>query len=123
MKYIKPIDEYMAEYDAEMAREHGAVVEEYKATARDPYYGPYPGGDPRQFEPDEEVNTPEEIEALQEAQAAAERGEYVDEGPQCAFAGNGRVWSRRGFGMVHGDAVEHRVLVRVYADGFKEELI
>lgn len=41
-------------------------------------YGWFINGDPRQFEPDEETNTPAEIAAWREACAAWERGEYVN---------------------------------------------
>lgn len=119
---MKTILEYQAESDVEMLREHGPVVEEYETTARDPYYGPYPGGDPRQFEPDEQVNTLAEITALRSAQSLASVGAYVDRGPQCAFCGDGSVHTGSGFGMVHGE-VEHAVLIRRYADGFEETLI
>jgi hypothetical protein len=120
---MKTIIEYQADDDAEMIRLHGPVIEERLTIGCDPYYGPYPGGDPRIFSPDKETNTTEEIEALRLAQEAAERGEYIDDGPQCAFLGNGHVHTRKGFGLVHTDVFPHQVLIRRYADGHEEELI
>jgi hypothetical protein len=41
-------------------------------------YGYFPGGDPRKFEPDAEVCTPEELAAHREACAAADAAGDVD---------------------------------------------
>jgi hypothetical protein len=41
-------------------------------------YGFLPGGDPRKFEPDEEVNTPEELAAWRTACEAWNRGEQAE---------------------------------------------
>lgn len=62
-------------------------------------YGSFPGGDPRCFTPDEEVNTPEELAAWRAACEAWERGEGQDTGPQCQTMGDGSVVTGTGFGM------------------------
>lgn len=62
-------------------------------------YGSFPGGDPRCFTPDEEVNTPEELSAWKAACEAWDRGEGQDTGPQCQTMGDGSVVTGTGFGM------------------------
>src|SRR5690242_256695 len=83
-------------------------------------YGPFPGGDPRRFTPDEEVCTPEEIAAHKEACAAWDRGEGVDRGPSCATMGDGSAWSGKGFG-VGSYTCKIEFLICTYADGSIEE--
>lgn len=73
------------------------IVEEYEMG--DVNYGPFPGGDPRLFKPDEEVCTPAEIEAWKVACAAWSAGEQVDRGPSCATMGDASVWAGTGFGV------------------------
>lgn len=62
-------------------------------------YGPFPGGDPRNFTPDEECCTPEEIGAWIVACVEWDAGEGKDAGPGCSFAGDGSVWNGSGFGV------------------------
>lgn len=62
-------------------------------------YGNFPGGDPRNFTPDEEVNTPEELTAWKAACEAWARGEGQDTGPQCQTMGDGSVVTGTGYGM------------------------
>lgn len=62
-------------------------------------YGSFPGGDPRNFTPDEEVNTPEELAAWKAACEAWDRGDGEDTGPQCQTMGDGSVVTGTGFGM------------------------
>lgn len=62
-------------------------------------YGSFPGGDPRCFEPDEEVTTPEEIANWREACEAWNRGEGVDRGPSCQTLGDGSAVTGTGYGM------------------------
>ena len=70
-------------------------------THRESTYGYYLGGDPRKFTPDEECNTPEEIEAWKAACEAWERGEKVDPGGACQWVpGLGHVTvTRYGLGI------------------------
>ena len=62
-------------------------------------YGPFHGGDPRDFFPDEECCTAEEIERHRLACEAWEKGEQVDRGPSCATQGDGSIWDGTGFGI------------------------
>ena len=62
-------------------------------------YGSFPGGDPRNFTPDEEENTPEELAAWKAACEAWDRGEGKDTGPQCQTMGDGSVVTGTGYGM------------------------
>lgn len=62
-------------------------------------YGPFPGGDPRKFEPDEECNTPAEIAAWKQACAEWDAGEGTDRGPSCQFLGDGSAVTGTGFGI------------------------
>lgn len=48
-------------------------------------YGAFPGGDPREFTPDEECSTEEEREAWKAACAAWDRGEQVDVPGGCEY--------------------------------------
>ena len=66
---------------------------------REIMYGVFPGGDPRDFKPDEECCSPEEIAAWKAACEEWERGEGVDRGPGCSFAGDGSVHDGTGFGI------------------------
>lgn len=62
-------------------------------------YGNFMGGDPRDFVPDEEVCTPEEITAWAAACEEWNRGEGVDRGPGCQALGDGSAVTGTGFGM------------------------
>lgn len=62
-------------------------------------YGPFPGGDPRNFTPDEECCTPVEIAAWKAACAEWEAGTGTDAGPGCSTFGDGSVWLGTGFGV------------------------
>lgn len=62
-------------------------------------YGPFPGGDPRRFEPDSECCSSEEVQRWKEECAAWDRGEGQDRGPGCATIGDGSVWTGTGFGV------------------------
>lgn len=62
-------------------------------------YGVFPGGDPRLFDPDEEVCTVAEVENWKAACVEWDRGAGVDRGPGCATMGDGSVWTGGGFGL------------------------
>lgn len=62
-------------------------------------YGPFPGGDPRNFVPDDEDCSPQEIAAWKAACAEWDAGNGEDRGPSCATMGDGSAWSGTGFGM------------------------
>lgn len=62
-------------------------------------YGLFPGGDPRDFLPDAEDCTPEEIAAWEAACAEWDRGEGTDRGPGCATMGDSSAWTGTGFGI------------------------
>ena len=62
-------------------------------------YGPFMGGDPRDFTPDEEMCTPEEISAWETACEEWNRGEGVDREPGCQTMGDGSAVSGTGFGL------------------------
>ena len=49
------------------------------------YYGPFHGGDPTQFVPDDECSTQEERARHREACRKWLFGEYVDDGTDCSF--------------------------------------
>ena len=61
-------------------------------------YGLFPGGDPRDFKPDPEVCTPEEIENHRLACIEWNEGRGVDRGPSCFMNGDGSAWTGTGFG-------------------------
>lgn len=81
-------------------------------------YGPFPGGDPRLFRPDEDCCTDEEIARWYRACCAAKHLE--DEGravegefpPGCMTLGDGSVWTGGGLGigtwLYQHEAVEER---------------
>jgi len=48
-------------------------------------YGYFPGGDPRTFSPDPEMNTPEEMAAWEKACAAYEQDETPDQRDGCVW--------------------------------------
>lgn len=62
-------------------------------------YGTFMGGDPRDFTPDEEMCTPEEISAWETACEEWNRGEGVDRGPGCQTMGDGSAVTGTGFGL------------------------
>lgn len=63
-------------------------------------YGPFPGGDPRRFKPDEECCSVEEIANWKAACDAWDGGEYQDRGPGCLTLGDGSVAAAgTGFGI------------------------
>ena len=66
---------------------------------KDTLYGLFPGGDPRNFEPDMECCTPEEIANHRLACEAWDRGEGIDRGPSCATMGDGSAYNNTGFGI------------------------
>ena len=57
-----------------------AIADRIRGYAEQPTYGAFPGGDPREFCPDEECCTAEEMERYTADCAAWERGEGVDRG-------------------------------------------
>lgn len=80
---------------------HDLLVEALEAARNelvDESYGPFPGGDPRQFKPDPEACTPEEIEAHRLACIEWDKGEGEDRGPSCATFGDASAWTRTGYG-------------------------
>lgn len=68
-------------------------------THREQVYGPFTGGDPRQFEPDRECCTPAEIAAWEQACREWAAGEGIDRGPGCSVMGDFSVWDGTGFGV------------------------
>jgi len=66
---------------------------------REMTYGPFPGGDPRKFSPDEEINTPEEMANWEAACAEWDAGEGVDRGPGCLTLGDGSMVTGTGLGF------------------------
>jgi hypothetical protein len=62
-------------------------------------YGLFPGGDPREFSPDLESCSPDEINRHAFACIAWDEGAGLDRGPSCATMGNGSVWTGGGFGV------------------------
>lgn len=62
-------------------------------------YGPFHGGDPRLFQPDEECCTAEEMARWKDACAAWDRGEGEEYGPECQTLGNGAIVKLTGFGI------------------------
>jgi len=68
-------------------------------TYTDSTYGPFAGGDPRNFEPDEECCTPEEIAAWKSACAEWDAGFGTDRGPGCQTFGDGSIVTGAGFGI------------------------
>ncbi len=62
-------------------------------------YGIFLGGDPRDFSPDTECCTPDEIARWEQACAEWEAGEGTDRGPGCATFGDGSAWTGSGFGV------------------------
>lgn len=82
-------------------------------------YGVFPGGDPRDFRPDEETNSPDQIQAWKDECAAWDRGEGVVRPPGCATMGDGSVWTGTGLGL----GVTTRTwdtLVVTFADGTED---
>lgn len=61
-------------------------------------YGFFPGGDPRKFQPDEESNTEEELEAWRLACAEWDKGNQVDIGGSCVLI-NGMIFTFSGYGL------------------------
>lgn len=62
-------------------------------------YGVFPGGDPRQFEPDPDASTTDEQQTHRQDCLAWEQGEGKNRGPQCATMGDGSVWDGTGYGL------------------------
>ena len=62
-------------------------------------YGLYPGGDPRDYWPDVECCSPEEIERWQIACKEWDEGVGTDRGPSCATRGDGSAWTGTGYGI------------------------
>jgi len=65
-------------------------------------YGPFIGGDPRNYLPDEECCTPDEWAAWAMACTEWDAGEGIDRGPGCSTFGDGSVVSGKGFGIGTG---------------------
>jgi hypothetical protein len=96
------ISEANAEFIVRAVNAHDRLVEALEAARGalvDESYGPFPGGDPRSFEPDHEVCTAEEIEAHRLACIAWDKGEGEDRGPSCATFGDGSAWTGTGYGV------------------------
>ena len=66
---------------------------------REQVYGTFMGGDPRNFAPDEDDNSPEEIARWKAACADFEAGNIRELAPGCFTFGDGSAWSGEGFGM------------------------
>jgi hypothetical protein len=62
-------------------------------------YGPFPGGDPREFVPDGDACTPEEIARWETACAAWDRGDATPLPPGCSTFGDGSAARGDGFGL------------------------
>jgi len=91
-----------AAFIVKAANAHDRLIEALEAARGalvDESYGPFPGGDPRSFEPDHEVCTAEEIEAHRLACIAWDKGEGEDRGPSCATFGDGSAWTGTGYGV------------------------
>ena len=62
-------------------------------------YGLFPGGDPREFDPDRECCSPEEIERWKVACQEWDKGIGSNKGPSCATRGDGSAWTGTGYGI------------------------
>ncbi len=62
-------------------------------------YGFFPGGDPRNFTPDEELCTPQEIEAHRSACEAMDKGGVIDAPSGCIILPGGVFLNISRFGM------------------------
>lgn len=62
-------------------------------------YGVFPGGDPRKFIPDEETNTPQELEVHRLACIEWNKGNEIVLAPGCLTLGDGSVWDGSGLGL------------------------
>ena len=87
----------------------GCIVR--RTTVRESMYGSYHGGDPREFMPDVECNTPEEIAAHKAACESWDRGEHVEaEHGRCDIRTNMICCSYGAFGLgvytIEMDALE-----------------
>ncbi len=66
---------------------------------REIMYGLFHGGDPRDFKPDEDACSPEEIESHRLACEEWNNGNQVDRGPSCQTLGDGSSVMGSGFGI------------------------
>lgn len=102
LRLVHEIDRLRAE-NVQLTAENKSLeeitAEAWASTEPESTYGPFPGGDPRNFTPDEECCTPEELEAWKIACCEWNLGRGVDRGPSCATMGDGSVWSGSGFGV------------------------
>jgi len=64
-----------------------------------PVYGMFPGGDPREFEPDEDCCSKEEIENHRLACEIWDKGEGLYISPQCQTMGDSSFVLGTGFGI------------------------
>ena len=64
-----------------------------------PLYGGFPGGDPRDFEPDEDCCTNEEIENHRKACQDWDNGIQINLDPSCSTFGDGSLTQGTGFGI------------------------
>lgn len=65
-------------------------------------YGPFIGGDPRNYLPDDECCTPDEWATWGMACAEWDAGEGTARGPGCLTMGDGSSWWGTGFGIGTG---------------------
>ena len=88
-----------------MLRTHAALYEALQALLpllcefEYTVYGNFMGGDPRDFTPDTEDCTPEEIAAWEAACAEWDAGTGTDRGPGCQAFGDGSAITGTGFGL------------------------
>ena len=76
------------------------TVDEFMADQSYEYnYGPFPGGDPRDFLPDEDLCTDDEKARHVAACVEWAEGIGVDRGPSCKFLGDSSVITGTGFGI------------------------
>ena len=107
----------MSHEEMERARREGRVRVEVRTEQG---YGPFPGGDPRRFTPDEECSTPGERERWKLACQEAERGEGLDRAPHCQLMGDASNLLGHGFGLgVYTVEIEWHVVT--HDDGSIEE--
>jgi hypothetical protein len=70
-----------------------AIADRIRSDAEDVSYGYFPGGDPRDFTPDEESIRPEEAARYKSDCEAWERGDHIDRGgPHLPLTVDGMTW-------------------------------
>jgi len=66
---------------------------------REQTYGPFHGGDPRNFAPDEEACSQEEMDRHAAACWDFDAGKVTELAPGCFTFGDGSAWTGQGFGV------------------------